>query len=87
MRFGELRMGDFFDAFGATFLKLPPVVSTELPDANAVNTGTGQLACFGPTVPVERAAGVHFEQRGGNHHASKTTETALFRLGNKHSSL
>jgi hypothetical protein len=55
MRFSELRVGDFFRSHGETFLKLPKVIAVEAADANAVNAATGQLACFGLTVPVDYA--------------------------------
>ena len=57
MNFSQLRVGDFFEAYGTLFLKLPKVTAVDLPDANAVDTTTGRLACFGATVPVEFAGG------------------------------
>jgi hypothetical protein len=79
MRFGELRVGDFFEAYGATFVKLPPLRSTDLPGANAVNAVTGQLACFGPTVPVEYANGAEPERPGDRGQRTDVKETTLVR--------
>ena len=53
MRFGNLQLGDVFEAFGETFFKQPTTTTEELPDANAVNINTGKAAFFGQTVPVE----------------------------------
>ena len=69
MRFADLQVGDFFRAHGLTFLKLPRVVTVELPDANAIDALTGQLACFGLTVPVAFAADNDLQHTEAHHTA------------------
>ena len=79
MRFSQLRVGDFFHAYGDTYLKLPHVVMAELPDANAVNAITGQLACFGHTVPVKYMLAGQMEPSNGRlQKASSCDETNAF---------
>lgn len=80
MRFSDLRVGDFFRAHGATFLKLPKVVAVDLPDANAINAITGQLACFGPTVPIEFACGGELE-KGDEEREKADARNIVFDLG------
>ena len=53
MRFGNLQLGDVFEAFGETFFRQPAATTGELPEANAVNINTGKAAFFGKTVPVD----------------------------------
>ena len=53
MRFGDLKLGDVFEAFGETFFRQPTVTTEELPEANAINVNTGKAAFFGQTVPVD----------------------------------
>jgi hypothetical protein len=53
MRFFDLRTGDFFEAHGATFQKLPALRAPDLPEVNAINMATRRLAFFGATVPVD----------------------------------
>ncbi len=65
MRFSQLRVGDFFRAYGDMYLKLPQVTRGELPGANAINAVTGQLACFGLTVPIEYTLAKQLEQHNG----------------------
>ena len=53
MRFCDLCIGDIFRAYGGVFQKLPTVGTSELCDANAINTAACSPAFFGPTVSVE----------------------------------
>ena len=79
MRFSELRVGDIFKAYGATFVKLPVILSTDLPGANAVNALTGQLACFGATVPVEYANGAESGRPSDRDQRPDVRHTGLIR--------
>ena len=71
MRFSELRVGDFFCAHGAVFLKLPRVMTVELPGANAINATTGQLAFFGSTVPVDITTYAQLDQNPDRGHGKR----------------
>lgn len=53
MRFGDLKLGDVFEAFGETFFRQPTATMGDLPEANAINVNTGKAAFFGKTVPVD----------------------------------
>jgi hypothetical protein len=53
VRFGELGLGDVFEAHGRIYQKLPKLATDALPEANAIDLATGRLAFFGLTVPVD----------------------------------